>query len=402
MGSLESRQKIVDMKKAILITSILSLLIVSCQLDSSGQYTYRIPEHIDDGIDVGSLDEVNIEEKLIERAVNEIYRGKYKEVHSMLIFKDDKLVLEEYFNGHSYKWDAPYHHGELVTWDKTMLHDVKSVTKSITSTCIGIAIDHGYIESVHQSIFDYLPAHRHLSTGGKNKITIEHLLTMTSGLAWDEWSAPLSSQTNDIVGLWFNCDDQISCILERPLVNNPGTSFTYSGGNMIVLGEIIKNATKMDIDEFSRKYLFESLEIDSSSWTIRYPNGVIEAAGSLEMTPRAMVKIGITFLNKGVWKGKQIISEQWIEKSATSYPGNHGINIPGVASGRNGYSYSWWIKSYSKSGKRINMFNAGGWGGQEIMVLPELNTVVIFTGGNYLSKVKVFKILEKYIIPSID
>ena len=271
MGSLESRQKIVDMKKVILIISILSLLIVSCQLDSSGQYTYLIPEHIDDGIDVGSLDEVNIEEKLIERAVNEIYRGKYIEVHSMLIFKDDKLVLEEYFNGHSYKWDAPYHHGEWVTWDKAMLHDVKSVTKSITSTCIGIAIDHGYIKSVHQSIFDYLPAYRHLNTGGKDKITIEHLLTMTAGLAWDEWGVSLSSPSNDIIGLWFNCDDQITCILERPLVNDPGTSFTYSGGNMIVLGEIIKNATKMDIDAFSREFLFEPLEIDSSNWAIKIP-----------------------------------------------------------------------------------------------------------------------------------
>jgi CubicO group peptidase (beta-lactamase class C family) len=120
------------------------------------------------------------------------------------------------------------------------------------------------------------------------------------------------------------------------------------------------------------------------------------------MSPRDMVKIGVTFLNKGVWKGKQIISESWIEKSASSFPGNHGINIPGVASGRNGYSYSWWTKSYSKSGKRINMFNAGGWGGQEIIVLPELSTVVVFTGGNYLSKVKVFKILEKNIIPALN
>ncbi len=114
-----------------------------------------------------------------------------------------------------------------------------------------------------------------------------------------------------------------------------------------------------------------------------------------------MAKIGVLFLKKGVWNGKQIISEQWVEKSSTSFPGNNGINIPGVASGRHGYSYSWWTKSYSISGKNINMFNAGGWGGQEIIVMPEVNTVVVFTGGNYTSNVKVFKILEKYIIPAI-
>jgi CubicO group peptidase (beta-lactamase class C family) len=232
-----------------------------------------------------------------------------------------------------------------------MLHDVKSVTKSITSTCIGIAIDHGFIESVHQSIFDYLPEHQHLNIDGKDKITIEHLLTMTSGLEWDEWGVPLSSTDNDIIGLWFNCDDQIACILERPLVDEPGTSFTYSGGNIIVLGEIIRNATEMDIDEFSRKYLFKPLGIDSSIWTVRYPNGVIEAAGSLEITPRDMAKIGVTFLNNGVWNGKQIISEQWVEKSATPFGGNKGINIPGTDKKSNGYAYSWWTKTFSNNPK---------------------------------------------------
>ena len=100
---------------------------------------------------------MNIDSVLIEKAVSEIYSGKYKEVHSMLIFKDDKLVLEEYFTGHDYQWDAPNHHGELVTWDRSMQHCLHSVTKSIISICIGIAIDQGFIESVHQSIFDYLP-----------------------------------------------------------------------------------------------------------------------------------------------------------------------------------------------------------------------------------------------------
>ena len=91
---------------------------------------------MNDGFDVGTLDEVKIDSMLIEMAVNKMYQGKYKEVHSMLIFKDTKLVCEEYFPRHKYKWDAPYHHGEWVTWDRDMLHGVKSVSKSITSTCL--------------------------------------------------------------------------------------------------------------------------------------------------------------------------------------------------------------------------------------------------------------------------
>ena len=282
-----------------------------------------------------------------------------------------------------------------------MLHDIKSDTKSITSTCIGIAIDQGFIKNVHQSIFDYLPEHQHLNIDEKGNITIEHLVTMTSGLKWNEWGAPLSSPNNDIVGLWFHYEDPIVGVLDQPLKNKPGTKFTYSGGGMIVLGEILKNATKMTIDAFSEKYLFQPLGIDSSNWALQFENGVIESAGGLEITPRAMAKIGVTFLNNGFWNGKRIISEQWVQKSANSFSNNKNIKIPGTDSGRNDYGYSWWIKSVSHSDKKIQMFYAGGWGGQYIMVIPELNTVVVFTGGNYLSKVQNFKILNKYILSAI-
>jgi CubicO group peptidase (beta-lactamase class C family) len=224
---------------------------------------------------------------------------------------------------------------------------------------------------------------------------------MTSGLEWDEWHAPLSSPENDIIGLWFLCEDQIECILERPLIREPGTSFTYSGGNTIVLGEIIKHATNMDIDEFSRRYFFEPLGVNYAHWSIRYKSGVIEAAGSLETTPRAMIKIGTTFLNGGVWNGEQIISEQWVEKCTTAFTGNRGINVPGENSGKLGYCYSWWTKTFVHSGKRIDMYTASGWGGQHIMIFPSLNTVVVFTGGNYVTKRPPFKILKRYIIPAL-
>jgi len=374
--------------------------IYTCE--PSEKYFYHIPENIDDGLLSGSLDEVNINGVLLEEVVNKIRCGRYKEIHSILIVKDNKLVFEEYFKGHKFQWDAPKHHGELVNWSRSMPHHVHSVTKSITSTCIGIAIDKGFIKSVHESIFDYLPEHQHLNTDGKDKITIEHLLTMTSGLEWDEWGAELSSSANDIIEIWFQDDDPISYVLKRPLVHEPGIHFTYSGGNMIVLGEIIRYATKMNIAEFSGKYLFEPLGIDSFDWWHRFKNGVFETGGGLNMTPRDMAKIGVTFLNNGVWNGKQIISKQWVEKSAISFHCNKGINIPDTDQENHGYAYSWWTKTFSNSGISINMFNAGGWGGQKIIVFPEENTVVVFTGGNYTSKTIIFKILEKYIIPATD
>ena len=161
----------------------------------------------------------------------------------MLIVKDDKLVFEEYFKGHKFKYDSANHHGELVTWDRNRLHYIMSVTKSITSACVGIAIDHGFIKSVHQSIFDYLPEHQRLNQDGKDKITIEHLLTMTSGLEWNEWALPYSNLKNDVIMLAL-VEDPVTYVLNKPLLDEPGKSFKYADGNNILLGEIIKNATK--------------------------------------------------------------------------------------------------------------------------------------------------------------
>nr|NQU91763.1 hypothetical protein [Bacteroidota bacterium] len=110
------------MKIIILVIAISSFLCVSCNFDSSSQYTYRQPEIINDGFEIGSFAEVSIDSTLIIKAVNEILRGRYKEVHSMLIFKDGKLVFEEYFKGPKYKWDGVDYHGELVIWDRSMLH----------------------------------------------------------------------------------------------------------------------------------------------------------------------------------------------------------------------------------------------------------------------------------------
>ena len=114
----------------------------------------------------------------------------------------------------------------------------------------------------------------------------------------------------------------------------------------------------MSIDEFSEIYLFDPLGIDSSYWSMRYENGVIEAGGCLILTPRDMGKIGLLFLNKGIWNGTSIISENWIAKSANQFADNTGINIPGVGSGKNGYSYSWWTNSVSDSGKKYDMYSA--------------------------------------------
>jgi CubicO group peptidase (beta-lactamase class C family) len=119
------------------------------------------------------------------------------------------------------------------------------------------------------------------------------------------------------------------------------------------------------------------------------------------MTPRDMIKFGAVYLNDGKWKDQQIISLEWVKKSSTIYNNNVDIIIPGEDSGKNGYGYTWWISELPHKGEKIKMFRAGGWGGQEIMVFPELDMVVVFTGGNYAKKTTLFRVVENYILPSL-
>ncbi|NNL79733.1 MAG: serine hydrolase [Flavobacteriaceae bacterium] len=379
---------------------LLPVLILGCKSYSENPYNYRIPEQVEDGITVGTLSDAGIDTSLIQEAVTRIRNGAYGAVHSILIYRKGKLVLEEYFPGYTYKWDAPAHQGQWVNFDKDRPHSIMSDTKSITSTCIGIAIEKGFIESVDQSIFDYLPDHQHLKTDGKDKISIEHLLTMTPGLEWYEWNAPYSSNKNPIIGIWFSDKDPVSFILEGELRYEPGTHYSYYGGNQILLGEIIRHATSMAIDEFSQKYLFDPLGIDSADWNVRFPNGVIEAAGGLLLKPRDMLKVGVTYLEDGRWNGQQILTKDWIEKSAMPYPANLSIKVPGEDYGRSGYSYSWWTKTFTEAGKENNIYWAGGWGGQKIIVMPDHEAAVVFTGGNYTSKVRQFGVIGDYILPA--
>lgn len=388
------------MKNTILILSILSYLVMGCN-NCTPKYMYKAPEFINDGIETGTLEIVDMDAARIAKAANEINCGKFGEVHSMLIYRNDLLVVEEYFQGHKFQWDAPDYYGEQIQWTREMPHHIMSCTKSFTSACIGIAIELGFIDNVHQSIFDYLPDHQHLKTNNREYITLEHLLTMTSGLAWNEWSAPHGTSANDIDMLYFDCNDPITCVLERPWVAEPGQLFTYNGGGMIILAEILRNATNMNIDEFSMKYLFEPLGIDSTQWT-NYDNGLFDAAGSLKLSPRDMLKFGITYLKNGLWDDERIISSEWIKNSSSLYKQNKRINIPGEDSGRSGYAYSWWTSEIDHSGRKIKMFRAGGWGGQSIMVFPELDMVIVFTGGNYAANSKLYKVLKKYVFPAVN
>ena len=362
------------------------VLLVSC----APAHTFNVPEQTNDGWQTASLAEVGIDERTIEQVIDRVRDNSYQNIHSILIVKDDKLVFEEYFSGYAWDYNDDQFRGELTDFGIDTIHNLASVTKSFTSALVGIAIDHGFIQDVDEKMFAFFPEYADLSDGRKGDVTLVDLLTMTSGLEWNEMEFPYSNTRNDLVQL-FIVSDPIEYILTKPVVNEPGTKWYYNGGGTNLLGEVIREATGMRMDVFADEYLFEPLGITDYEWD--YLNSeIIHASGNLELRPRDMAKLGYLFLKGGTWQGERIVSEEWIAESTKSHIS---------PSWADGYGYQWWIETYHSNSIPIDSFYAAGWGGQRITVFPSLDMVVVFTGGNYVGENPIDDIITHYILPAV-
>ncbi len=354
------------------------------------------PEDVSDGWETASLESVEMDREPLVTLMNTLLNHERHRIHGILIVRHGKLVFEEYFSGFTHPtW------GETpVTFDRDRMHVSSSVAKSFTATLLGIAIDRGFISNVDAKVFDFYPELADLNTGYMQDISLQHLVTMSSGLQWNERTLPLTDPNNDLVrlinlGLNSN-DDLVRFILERSIVEIPGTDFNYGGGNINVLGNIIQRASGLRLDEFANEYLFDPLEIENSWWWLLRPDFVY-ASGDLALRPRDMAKFGQMFLQNGYWNGEQIVSEDWVTLSATPwflfnpYPGQRS----------RGYSFGWW-PSGSDYGQ--GAYAANGWGGQAIIVLPEHDMVVVLTGGSYWQAplLSPHEMMVEYVLPSIQ
>ena len=373
--------------KTILFIQALVICSLSCSDNITTNddivYVYTVPTQTDDGWETASLTDVGMDETPIAQFMNEALNNLEHKIHGILIVKSGRLVFEEYFPGYA------FYHGPLTEFDRETKHNLASVTKSFTSALIGLAIDNGFIQNVNQKMFSFFPEYIDLNNDEKDKITLEHLLTMTSGLEWDESTFSYSDPRNDVFQL-FHQNDPIRFILNKPMVTEPGTQFLYSSGSANVLGEIIRKTTGLRADDFAREYLFSPLGITDYKWVI-LPNNVLFTSGDLKLRPRDMAKLGDLYLHDGVWKGQQIISEWWVEKSTRSF-----INAdPGWE-----YGYKWWLYTYEINSQQIESYSARGWGGQNIIVFPSLDMVVVTTAGYYDDRDLEFQI-GVILIPTI-
>jgi CubicO group peptidase (beta-lactamase class C family) len=366
------------------------------------------PVKLDDGWETASLDDVGINEKLMREATDRIRDSTYPNVHSVLIVKDGRLVFEEYFDGYAFDYLGDQFRGEYTEFGINSLHNLASVTKSFTSALLGIAIEQGFIQDEREQVFAFFPEYAHLKTQSHSRITLEHLLTMTSGLEWNEMEVWLGDTRNDLIQL-FIVSDPLEYILAKPLVTEPGTTWYYNGGGVNLLGEVIRRASGLRIDDFSEKVLFSPLGIKDYQWDHINPD-IIHASGNLKLRLRDMAKFGYLFLNGGTWNGERIIPEEWIKTSTRAHVsipwdsmreilGDEYVDLLKTEGDR--YGYLWWLKTYEVNSHTIASFYADGWGGQNIIVFPSLDMVAVFTGGNYVGHEPVDDIVTQYVLPAV-
>jgi CubicO group peptidase (beta-lactamase class C family) len=381
-------------KFVFVILLLVVFFIACCDNTENEESTYFIPPDIGDGWETASLNSVGIDEGILEDLRQLIASSIFGEVHSVVIVKDDKLVYEAYFPGHDFNYSAQDFHGQLIDFDINTPHDTHSATKSIISTLTGIAIEKGFINSKDDKIVSYLPSYSELFVEEKANITIEHLLTMSSGLEWNEWDIPPGNPEYDTYRMVIS-SDPVEYVLSKPLVNEPGTTFYYNGGTVNVLGLIISNASDMELDDFAGRFLFEPLEVTQYEFQ-KHRSGLVWAHGDIYITPRSMAKYGYLLLNEGKWKTMKIISKEWIDESTE----NH-VQLPPL-NWADEYGYLIWKKIYRVNNNSYQTYFAEGWGGQKIAVFPSLNMVVVFSGANYTTYVPCDEIIENYIIPAIN
>lgn len=381
------------MKKNIFYFMLVMLCSLHCQEKDINHNTSKIisPVETDDGWKITSLKYVSIDSTKLQNMVDKIYDGTLENIHSIVIVKEGKLVFEQYFPGYKFKYNAKDFKGDFTEFNQNTIHNLASVTKSITSILFGIALDKGFIDSVNTKVFNFFPEYSSLNDSLKDQITLWHLLTMTSGLKWNEQDIFYSEVENDIIQL-FIVQDPVKYILSKPIIHPPGTNYYYNGGNTNLLGKIIQGTSRIKLDGFAKKYLFDPLRITQYEWMHINPD-MVYASGDLKLRPRDMAKIGYLMLNKGTWKSNNIVSPKWIEESTKPY-----VHF----NSNDGYGYQWWIKKYELGNTSFNSFAAEGWGGQNIIVFPDLDVVVVISGGNYITRTPNNEIIYRYILPAID
>jgi len=305
-----------------------------------------------------SLAEQKLDAKPIERLVATLRENReIRNIHSLLIVRNGRLVLEEYFGDH----------------DADELHELQSVSKSFTSALVGIAIDKGKIEGVDEKVLSFFPDMKGIDNvdDRKRQMTLEDLLTMRSGTDYHE-RGPDSPhfQLNRKNRGWTKF------ILDRPMISKPGTKFRYDSGAVILTSAILRAHYGDHADRFAEKHLFAPLGIKKYEW-YKNAEGHPHTGGGLDLRSQDMAKFGLLYLRDGRWDGKQVVPAAWVATSLSRH-----VEFDSSRGGTVGYGYWWWVMPPDPDGTgKQDIYGAFGFKGQYIFLVPEHDMVVVVTAG---------------------
>ncbi len=257
------------------------------------------------------------------------------------------------------------------TFSADTLHDVRSVTKSVTSLCLGIALDHGWVKSLEAPVISFFPEWTDLRTAEKDGITLRHLLTMSAGLDWNE-NVPYTDPTNSEIRM-DRAPDPYRFAFEQPAMVSPGEVYNYSGGDTNLISAVLRQATGRSIEQLAKDELFDPLGITAVHW-YHFSNGDPIAASGLRLRPRDMAKLGQLMLNHGQWGGRQVVSAAYVDAAITPQINGQGLFF---------YGYQFWLGRSFVNGREIDWAAAVGLGGQRIFIVPALDLVTVVTAGLY-------------------
>src|SRR5579871_1282820 len=337
-------------------------------------YQYTIPENLNDGLAVGDINKTVLDTALLREMMQKIINGTYQNVHSVLIIQDGKLVFEQYF----------------YQYTKDSVQELRSASKSIYSAVTGIALDKGFIKSKNETVLSFFPEYtlKNMSEA-KKKITVENLLSQQTGLDCDI-SNPKSEGNETVMDY---SDDWVKFTLDLPMIDTPGGNGRYCSGNPVTLGRIVEKTTNMPLLQFAEKNLFEPLGFKNYKWSFRPDKLSAEDYCQIYLTPREMIKFGLLYLDNGIWKGKQIVSSDFVNQSFKKQSVIQNVE----------YGYLWWLKYLdADGGVRYYTKAAQGNGGQRIYVLDRKSVVAVITGGNYNGPTASDELMRKYILPAFN
>lgn len=344
----------------------------------------RAPEATNDGWPTAKPSEKDVDIAPLDNLIRSVAAGELPLVHSVLVAKSGELIVEEYFYG----------------FDRDTIHDMRSASKSIASTLVGLAVDREMISGADANALEFL---NYESFGNwsdsKAKITLQHLMTMSSGLDAND-SDRGSVASENAYQRQLEQPDWIKFALDAPMIAQPGEQVLYGSANPMILGGVLESATGGPVEWFADEALFTPLGIDNYKIYMRPLDAGVYLGGGMYLRPRDMLKIGQLYLDGGKWRGRQILSKQWVDESFESY----GRLEPFDRNG-NQYGYLWWHESYKVGDRLIASVEARGNGGQYIFVVPELDVVAVITAGNYRGGLEMTRqsqrIFASYVLPAL-